>query len=348
MFDVNDTVKARGVSGSVLIPDARHYSTFRSLVRGWWVTSRMEYLPDSLVHIALPLLLVLRHERWSSQLFELSLLGLSVWLLGHWVGSSLNCVADYHVDRLDAGHKSRLALAIDGAGVRAILNINLTEIFIATFLSLWLAYSLKKPLLIGFWLVGLLIAYLYSFEPLRFKRRNFLNPLALAIIVYATPLFFVYHLLSPVWDLYDITVLAIYCFQMIPMFLVDEISDYDEDRAMLVNNPCVTYGRVPVCQLAIAIYALSCFASLILFAREAPMGTRTSVSVLILSGLVYLWVIREFVLLARISRSIESTTNAAARAASTHELKAFTKTPAWLVATSISVIFLAGALSYLS
>lgn len=344
MQNVNETAKADRLSDLLIQEKANRRSNVAALARAWWVTSRMEYLPDALVHVALPLLLVLRHEKWGAQLFSLSLVGLAIWLLGHWVGSSLNCLADYPVDRLDSGHKSRLATAIDEAGARPILIINLFEALIATVASIWLALRLNKPLLALFWLGGFLIAYLYSFEPVRFKRRNLLNPLALMTIVYATPLLFVYHLLAPSWDRYDLTVLVIYLIQMIPMFLVDEVSDHDEDREMKVNNPCVTYGRAAVCWMAITLYALSCSLSLVIFVVKSQSRSGWVLGAAGLAGLIYVWVESEFLTLLRFSTRLSKPTSPAVRAELTQELKRFSKTPGWLVATSLGVMFLAAAL----
>lgn len=346
MLDLNRTAAAGNIA--VGAAGARRRATAGALLRGWWVTSRMEYLPDALVHVALPLLLVLRHEPWSAQLLMLSLAGLGVWLMGHWVGSSLNCLADYEVDRLDAGRKARLAAAVDRAGVRPLLVVNLVEIAAATLASFWLAYRFGKPLLVFFWLAGLAVACLYSFEPFRLKRRNFLNPLALAVIVYAAPLLFVYHLLSPAWNAFDVSLLVVYCFQMVPMFLADELSDHDEDKAGGVNNPCVVYGRVTACRLAIAVYAFSCTASLILFAAQPVTWNLTGAFFLLHSVFLYVWVIREFLKLDRLSRAIEAAGSAAAREGLTRELKALSRTPAWLVATSAGVMFLVAPLVYLS
>jgi 1,4-dihydroxy-2-naphthoate octaprenyltransferase len=346
MLDLNRTATTGNVAVSA--GGARLSTTAGALLRGWWVTSRMEYLPDALVHVALPLLLVLRREPWSGQLLMLALAGLGVWLLGHWVGSSLNCLADYEVDRLDAGRKARLAAAVDRAGVRPLLVVNLVEITAATLVSFWLAYRFGKPLLVFFWLAGLAVACLYSFEPFRLKRRNFLNPLALAVIVYAAPLLFVYHLLSSAWNAFDVTLLVVYCLQMVPMFLADELSDHDEDKAGGVNNPCVVYGRVTACRLAIAVYAFSCTASLILFAAQPVTWNLTGAFFLLHSVFLYVWVIREFLKLDRLSRAIEATGSAAAREGLTRELKVLSRTPAWLVATSAGVIFLVAPLVYLS
>jgi 1,4-dihydroxy-2-naphthoate octaprenyltransferase len=345
MQNVSETTKADRLSDQLTRVEAnRRRSDVAAIVRAWWVTSRMEYLPDALVHVALPLLLVLRNERWSARLFSLSLVGLAIWLLGHWVGSSLNCLADYPVDRLDTGHKSRLATAIDEAGARPILIVNLFEASIATGASIWLGLRLNKPLLILFWLGGFLIAYLYSFEPVRLKRRNLLNPLALMTIVYATPLLFVYHLLAPSWDRYDLTVLSIYLLQMIPMFLVDEVSDYDEDKEMKVNNPCVTYGRAAACWMAGTLYALSCSLSLFMFVRKNQSHSGWIWGTAVLAGLIYVWVATEFLTLLRLSIGLDKTTRPAVRTELTQELKRFSKTPAWLVATSLGVMLLAAAL----
>lgn len=344
MQNKNETVDADALAHLLAEEAMPRLATLTAIARAWWVTSRMEYLPDALVHVALPLLLVLRHEQLSTQLFGLSLVGLGIWLLGHWVGSSLNCLADYSVDRLDTGHKSRLAAAIDDAGEPAILIINIFEILIATAASVWLALKLNKPLLILFWLSGFLIAYFYSFEPLRFKRRNFLNPLALMTIVYATPLLFVYHLMSPSWDRYDLTVIGIYLFQMIPMFLVDEVSDHDEDKAMAVNNPCVTYGRVAVCWMAIIVYALASSISLIMFVLKNQSNSSWMFVAAGVAALIYVWVESEFVTLLRFSGRLSKATSSTVHDDLTQELKAFSKTPAWLVATSLSVMLLAAAL----
>ena len=344
MRNENKTVGNDSLAGLMVHETMPRLSSFKAIVRAWWVTSRMEYLPDALVHVALPLLLVLRHEKFTTQLFGLSLAGLGIWLLGHWVGSSLNCLADYPVDRLDNGHKSRLAAAIDEAGEPPILTVNIVEALIATAASIWLAFHLGKPLLILFWLGGFIVAYFYSFEPVRFKRRNFLNPLALMTIVYAMPLLFVYHLLAPSWDRYDLMVLVIYLFQMIPMFLVDEVSDHDEDKAMAVNNPCVRYGRVAVCWMAIIVYALSSSISLIIFVMENESNGSWMFVAAGLAALIYVWVESQFVMLLRFSSRLSEATRSTVRHELNQELKTFSKTPAWLVATSLSVMLLAAAL----
>lgn len=312
----------------------------RDLLHGWWMTSRMEFLPDALVHVALPLLLVLRHEPWSMTTALLAFGGLVVWLLGHWVGSSLNCLADYPVDRLDTGRKSLLADAIDRTTPQAIFWVNIAEAVVATGLSLWFAVILDKPLLMLFWILGLVLAVAYSFAPIRTKQRNWWNPITLMLIVYFTPLFFIYHLLSPIWEGYDVAVLLVYCIQMVPMFLVDEVPDYDEDKAMGVFNPCVTYGRVAGSNIANGIYILACLVSLGLFistTEQWAMGRTIAVAGAITA---YGFVSREFLHLAYLSRIAEQSSDATSYQAHVQTLKRFAKTPVWLVATGVGVLFL--------
>lgn len=340
---MSDIVKSYRFSDLFVEATARPRATARDVVHGWWVTSRMEYLPDAVVHLALPSLLVLRHEPWTTGFLGLAFWGLVVWLMGHWVGSSLNCLADYPVDRLDIGYKARLAAAIDRAGAQPILLVNLAEIVLAVTISLWFTLYLDKPLLIVFWLIGLLVACLYSFEPVRFKRRNWLNPASLTLIVYAAPLFFVYNLLSPFWDRYDVAVLIVYCLQMVPMFLVDEVSDHDEDRVMKVYNPCVTFGRVRVSWIANSIYTLACLSSLVLYVSETATWSFVRIGALVLAASAYWWVIREFTLLAHFSQAIDEAPDKNTYTERTQILKRFSKTPAWLIATSIGVLLLAVA-----
>lgn len=342
-LDMADTksIEAARLSDPTDVSDAQRHLVFRRIIRGWWVTSRMEYLPDAVVHVMLPLLLVLRHETWSIEFLGLSSWGLLVWLMGHWVGSSLNCLADYNIDRLDVGYKDRLAKAIDRAGVRPLLWVNSAEILLATAVSLWLALRLGKPLLLLFWLIGLAFAYLYSFEPARLKARNLLNPITLTIIVYGMPLFFTYHLLSPVWNAFDVSALLTYCAQMMPMFLADEVSDHDEDQAVGIRNPCVTYGRTLASWAAEGIYVLACLVSVGLYVESARKWSLTWLGILGIATFGYLWVAREFALLAGLSRAVEESPDASVRAIRTCGLKRFSKTPMWLVATSVGALFLA-------
>ena len=315
--------------------------TAADVAKGWWVTSRMEFLGDSVVKVMLPLLLVLSHGRWRPEFFELSLWVLVIWLLGHWVGSSINCLADYPVDRLDAGRKSRLSSAIDRAGMRSLLLVNLAEAILATIISTWLAMRYGKPLLPVFWLLGLIIAYLYSFEPVRLKRRNLLNPLSLTIIVYVMPFAFGYHLLSSTWHPFDVAVLLTYSVQIGASFFADEVPDHDEDKAMKVLTPCVTYGRVVSCLLAAGFYLLSCSASLALYIYATSSWSAGRILLLVIATTLYAWVLWKYLTLARISKSIDEADSLAARQDGIQRLKKVSNTPAEIFVTSIGALLLA-------
>jgi 4-hydroxybenzoate polyprenyltransferase len=334
-------VKPNRFSSLLAESPVRSTVTARDIWHGWWVTSRMEFLGDSVVKVMLPLLLVLRHESWKPEFYELSFWVLIIWLFGHWVGSSINCLADYPVDRLDTDRKSRLSTAVDRAGLRALLLVNLTESVLATGISIWLAFRFGKPLLPAFWLVGLLIAYFYSFEPVRLKRRNLLNPLSLTFIVYVMPFAFGYHLLSPVWNLFDVVVLLIYSVQIGASFFADEVPDHDEDRAMQVYTPAVTYGRYIACWLAAIFYFLSCGVSLGLFVWSTSLASFGRVAIIVVVTAAYLWVLWKYLTLARISKQIEAAANYRTRQDGIQRLKKTSNTPAEIFVTSIGALLLA-------
>lgn len=337
----NSAVKSNRISTLLVEPQSHSTVTAADLFSGWWVTSRMEFLGDSVVKVMLPMLLVLRHESWSPRFYETGFWVLVIWLFGHWVGSSINCLADYHVDRLDSGRKARLANAIDRAGVRPLLLVNLVEAVLATIISIWLAVRFGKPLLPVFWLTGLVIAYFYSFEPIRLKRRNLLNPLSLTTIVYLMPFAFGYHLLSPVWDIFDVAVLITYSVQIGASFFADEVPDYEEDKAMNVLTPCVKYGRVTASLLAAVFYILSCLSSLALYAYEAEVWSAGRVMILIAALVLYSWVLYKYLTLARISRSIDAGKTTSDREEKIKILKKVSNTPLEIFVTSIGALLLA-------
>ena len=341
------TVKPNRVSTLLVSSPDRPGINPVDVLHGWWVTSRMEFLGDSVVKVFLPLWLVLRHEAWRSEFVELALWGLVVWLLGHWVGSSINCLADYPVDRLDEGRKSRLASAIDRAGLRSLLLVNLGEAVLATSISIWLAFHFDKPFLVAFWLAGLIVAYFYSFEPVRLKRRNLLNPLSLTTIVYVMPFGFSYHLLSPVWDSFDVAMLITYSVQIGASFFADEVPDHDEDKAMGVLTPCVTYGPFVSSLLAAAFYVLSCGASLALYVSETRVWSTGRVVIMIIAAAMYFWVLWKYLTLARISKTVEGAKIQDIRQEGIRQLKKVSNTPVEIFVTSIGALLLVFALTFL-
>lgn len=321
--------------------------TLTDVFRGWSVTSRLEFLPDVPVHIILPLFLVLRRQPWDFSLLRLSLIGLLVWLMAYWVGSSLNCLADYAVDKLDTGHKARLAAAVDAAGIKTLLLVNGVEALAASALTVYLSLEMQKPLLLLFWILGLILAIFYSFEPLRLKRRNLLNPLSLDAIVYLLPFLYVYYLLSDEWNLFELTIIVLYCLQMLSMFLADEVSDHDEDAAMGVKNPCVRYGRVWASRLAMMIYAFAAVTLLLLLHFHEPEWFNGKLTAMTLSVIIYAWVILEFHTLYCLSRCIEASRDAEGKRQFALRIKKFSKIPMWLMTTSIGIMLLVATFSRL-
>ena len=82
--------------------------TWKGLFRGWWVTNRMEYAPSAINEVGIPALLALFFRSADTDFFIAVLAGLAVWWIAEFVGSSMNCLADYETDRLDELNKSRI------------------------------------------------------------------------------------------------------------------------------------------------------------------------------------------------------------------------------------------------
>jgi hypothetical protein len=100
-------------------------------------------------------------------------------------------------------------------------------------------------------------------------------------------------------------------------------------------------GRVRTSYLAGTIYILTSLVSLTLYASGTAVWSAAHIVVLALTSMAYLWVIREFFILAHLSRMFDEALCTSNCPEATQTLKQFSKTPAWLVATSIGVLLLA-------
>lgn len=313
--------------------------TWKGLFRGWWVTSRMEYAPSAINEVGIPALLALFFRSADTDFYIAVIAGLAVWWIGEFVGSSMNCLADYETDRLDSLNKSRITRAIDGIGLQRLYWVNFIEIIVNTLLVLLLILWKGRPLLIVFWLVGLAFSTAYSYEPAKFKRRGLLNAFTLDTILYICPMFFVFHLLSSEFHSEAVWVIAVFCLQMIPMFFVDEISDYEEDRETGMTNPCVLWGRVKTSLAAFAVYLVSSAMMVIVVFYYWSPSTSLQFVFYGLMLLAFAKVLLDFWGLRQTSQKIEKADRKTDMTALLKQIKSQVKTPLWLMLTGIGVWF---------
>src|SRR5215217_3088265 len=117
----------------------------------------------------------------------------AVWYLAYWISSQVNCLADYELDKT---YKKRLPRSIDILkGPRTIWLMITVETVVASAIVVYLATSESGIGLVVLWLVGLFLVAAYSLEPLRFKRRGFLNLnlVTLSLILYFLPTLYIYY-----------------------------------------------------------------------------------------------------------------------------------------------------------
>src|SRR5215213_966086 len=109
----------------------------------------------------------------------------ALWYLAYWISSQVNCIADYELDKI---YKSRLPQAIDILiGRKTIWWMITVETMVASTIVVYLAITESRVGLVMLWVVGLFLIAAYSLEPLRFKRRGYLNLVTLSLILYFLP-----------------------------------------------------------------------------------------------------------------------------------------------------------------
>src|SRR5215207_6407119 len=145
-----------------------------SKIWAFLVVSRVEFMVMGIPVIAIPALLATSrpNDLIGDGAVRLGLLT-AVWYLAYWISSQVNCLADYELDKT---YKSRLPRAIDSLkGPRVIWWMITVETVVTSTIVVCLAISESRVGLVVLWVVGLFLVGAYSLEPLRFKRRGFLN-----------------------------------------------------------------------------------------------------------------------------------------------------------------------------
>jgi 4-hydroxybenzoate polyprenyltransferase len=223
--------------------------------------------------------------------------GTAVWYLSHMVGSQINCVADRVLDQT---YKVRVAAAVDRLGSPFILACIAVESVLALLVAWHMARMTGKPVLPVLWVIGWFLSMGYSLEPVRFKRRGFLNPASLIAVLYALPMIYGYVALRDDLDPVVMATLAAVGVQMFSLILINEVEDIPEDRAYGVETPVVKYGLRPVAIVALILFALPAVVVIGGFATQTENPTLRWVFV-IAATLGQLFVIRDLIALTRIA-----------------------------------------------
>lgn len=308
-----------------------------SALKAFLVIGRWEYMIGTGFQAGIAALLGLRGVAYSQRLMWLALVGLLVWWLSHWIGAQINCLADYDGDKL---YKNGLSHAVDVLGRRNIKRIIAIEIVSVSITIFLLSGFLGRWVLSGLWFAGLSLAFAYSVPPIRTKSKGLLNPVTLSLILFICPSLFVYHLLSSTFDIFSIVVISIYAAQAWSLFLVDQVSDYEEDKALEILTPCVIFGRYKVSLLALSIYSLTSTVLIGYFFTTHPPTHSLTYLVYSVAGICCAKVMIDFYHLSSLSLKFEQADRDQSRRNLEERLKRQVVTPAWLILTDIVVISL--------
>src|SRR5215217_7725291 len=191
----------------------------------------------------------------------------AVWYLAYWISSQVNCIADYELDK---HYKSRLPRSIDILkGPRTIWWMIVVETVAASAIVVYLAITESRVGLVVLWVVGLLLIAAYSLEPLRFKRRGFLNLVTLSLILYFLPTLYIYYAMAPQMKILPLLALLGFSCQMIGLLLVNQIEDYHEDKQMNVLTSTVRWGLKKASMVSLLFTAVMGVILLVVFSMLA-------------------------------------------------------------------------------
>jgi len=249
-----------------ILSKVHHVLTQNVLSKIWafFVVSRVEFMVMGIPVIALSALLAASrpNDLTGGGAVRLGLLT-AVWYLAYWISSQVNCIADYELDK---HYKSRLPRSIDILnGPRTIWSMITLEIVVASAIVVYLAITESRIGLVVLWVVGLFLVGAYSLEPLRFKRRGFLNLVTLSLILYFLPALYIYYAMAPQMKILPLLALLGFSTQMIGLLLVNQIEDYHEDKQMNVLTSSVRWGLKKASLVALLFTAVMSVVLLVVF-----------------------------------------------------------------------------------
>lgn len=301
-------------------------------IKSFFVLVRWEYMPSAINETGIPALLALLFIPFSSQYVFNVIMSLLIWYGAHFIGAQINNISDYNADKK---FKSYISDTIDYFGVKKVKWMIIIEALIVSVLTIGMSVIRKQPMLVILWLVGLFFACAYSMKPFNFKSRTVMNPITLALVLYLIPMLFSYLLIAGSFHELSVITIIIFGIQMVPMFFMDEISDYEEDKEANVMNPCVTFGRRKTIMIATIIGIVSNMAMLFYWFFYISQNSSFKMIFFITALIFYAFVIFDFILIYRMSEPTLLKDEKKLM-----KLKKSIYTPVWLMGTGLATLLL--------
>ncbi len=301
-------------------------------IKSFFILVRWEYMPSAINETGIPALLALLFIPISSQYVFNVIMSLLIWYGAHFIGSQINNISDYNADKK---FKSYISDSIDYFGIKKVKRMIIIETLIVSILTIGMSVIRKQPMLVILWLFGLFFAYAYSMKPFNFKSRTVMNPITLALVLYLIPMLFSYLLIAGSFHEMAVITIIIFGIQMVPMFFMDEISDYEEDKEANVMNPCVTFGRRKTILIATIIGIVSNAAMLFYWFFYISHNSSFKMVFFITGLIFYSFVIFDFIRIYRISEpTLLKDENKLMK------LKKSIHTPVWLMGNGVATLLL--------
>jgi 4-hydroxybenzoate polyprenyltransferase len=265
-----------------------------SPIRAYLLISRREFLPSITLFAGIPVTLAiadgasLRQNGWHLASATL------VFVLAYLIGSKVNCLADHELDR---DFKTQLHNGISALGKRAVWALVVIESVLATGIAAYLSWQLGRWVLLAMWILGWVLAFMYSVEPFRFKRRGLLNVLTLIIVLTFLPPAFIYLTLRGSFTVLSLAFIVALNIQIAATVFINEIEDYPEDRDHGVLNPCVRWGIKNTALVSLITLIVGCLVLMAVAITYRPSAWWLAVPLFTLG---YYPVIRPFVAMFRL------------------------------------------------
>ena len=216
--------------------------------------SRPEFLPANLSSLVMGLAWGIDPvQNWSTlETVLLAGLVLAALTFVSAIGAQLNTLSDHELDSKEP-RKQYLVKALNAFGQNKLRRILVAEFLMSLPFFIVLIIIQPKPVLVSLWILGHLLAYAYSFAPIRLKSRSWLAMISLLLVLSILPVSFVYLTFSngvmPLFLLF----LAGQAMSVYAVIVPTETRDYWIGKANGVETMTVWLGLVKASILAITL-----------------------------------------------------------------------------------------------
>lgn len=219
-------------------------------IKAYLAINRFEFTPVSEGIIIS--FMVLGARTWKELISWPVLLTFLTYNVATYWGGAINVYFDYEFDK-KSPTKKRLPEAIDLVGKKKVKNMLIAEAVIFLAMGGILAYITGKGILLFLLLVGTFFTIAYSVEPLRFKRRGFLNSLSLFLIIMFLPPLFGWYTVRENMQMPAFLMILGLALVQYGNGLYYTTADYTEDKKDDIRTPSVVMGVIRSVKLSMVL-----------------------------------------------------------------------------------------------